>query len=66
METITLVLVMFVAVYLSSLLVRVISIPFPLPLVQIAMGTCIGMVSRWRLELDPEIFFLLFLPPLLS
>ncbi|WP_148715711.1 Na+/H+ antiporter [Chitinolyticbacter meiyuanensis] len=65
METITLVLVMFVAVILSSTLVRMLPIPLPLPLIQIALGAGIGMVANWRLELDPEVFFLLFLPPLL-
>ncbi|QLF94787.1 Na+/H+ antiporter [Pseudomonas sp. ABC1] len=65
METITLVLIMFIAVFFSSMLVRVLPVPLPLPLMQIALGTCIGMASSWRLELNPEIFFLLFLPPLL-
>ena len=65
METITLILVMCVAVFLSSVLVRMLPIPLPTPLVQIALGMCIGMVSTWRLELEPEVFFLLFLPPLL-
>jgi CPA1 family monovalent cation:H+ antiporter len=65
METITLVLVMLVAVIFSSMLSRMLTFPLPLPLLQIALGAAIGMVSGWRLELDPEIFFLLFLPPLL-
>ncbi len=65
MVTITLVLVMFVAVLLASILVRMSPVPVPYPLVQIVLGTGIGMMSDWRLELDPEVFFLMFLPPLL-
>ncbi|GGJ93935.1 Na+/H+ antiporter [Pseudomonas matsuisoli] len=65
METITLVLVMLIAVIISSTLVRMLPFPLPLPLLQIALGAAIGMVSGWRLELDPEVFFLIFLPPLL-
>ncbi len=65
METITLVLVMFVGVIVSSSLIRMSPIPLPLPLMQIAIGAAIGMIGDWRLELDPEVFFLLFLPPLL-
>jgi CPA1 family monovalent cation:H+ antiporter len=37
----------------------------PRPLVQIALGGLIGLAADWRVTLDPEIFFLLFLPPLL-
>ncbi|WP_313026181.1 Na+/H+ antiporter [Pseudomonas lopnurensis] len=65
METITLILVMFVGVIVSSTLVRMSPVPVPLPLVQIAVGAVIGMASNWRLELNPDVFFLLFLPPLL-
>lgn len=65
METITLVLVMFVAVIGSSMLVRMLPFALPLPLIQIALGAAIGMASDWRLELEPDVFFLLFLPPLL-
>lgn len=67
METLTLILVMFVAVLVGSIVVRMLPawLSVPLPLVQIALGACIGMVSGWRLDLDPQVFFLLFLPPLL-
>jgi len=34
-------------------------------LVQIALGGVVGLASNLRVELDPEVFFLLFLPPLL-
>jgi Na+/H+ antiporter len=40
-------------------------LPLPRPLFQIALGALIGLGADWRVTLDPEIFFLLFLPPLL-
>lgn len=65
METITIVLVMLLAVVVSGVAARLLPIKIPLPLVQIAFGAAIGSVSGWRVVLDPDIFFLLFLPPLL-
>lgn len=67
MQTLSLVLVMFVAVLLGSIFVRMLPawLPVPLPLAQIALGAGIGMVSGLHLDLDPQVFFLLFLPPLL-
>src|SRR6218665_3753856 len=40
-------------------------LPLPRPLFQIGLGALIGLAADWRVTLDPEIFFLLFLPPLL-
>jgi CPA1 family monovalent cation:H+ antiporter len=37
----------------------------PAPLVQIAFGAVIGLAANLRVTLDPELFLLLFLPPLL-
>ena len=65
METITLVLTLLFAVVLSGILARLLPFSVPRPLVQIALGAAIGLVADWRVTLDPEIFFLLFLPPLL-
>lgn len=65
METIILILAMLLAVVVSGYLVRMFPIPLPLPLVQIALGAAIASVSNLGLTLKPEIFFLLFLPPLL-
>jgi len=65
LETITIVLLLLVAVVVSGVLARAIPLPLPRPLFQIALGAAIGLVADWRVELDPEIFFLLFLPPLL-
>jgi len=65
LETITIVLLLLLAVVVSGILSRAVPLPLPRPLFQIALGAAIGLVADWRVELDPEIFFLLFLPPLL-
>ncbi|PZP29042.1 MAG: Na+/H+ antiporter [Roseateles depolymerans] len=65
MEVIGIVLAMFVAVILSGLVVRALPVAVPLPLVQIALGALIAGVFNRGVELEPDIFFLLFLPPLL-
>lgn len=40
-------------------------VSLPTPLVQILLGAGIGLSTSYRVELDPELFLLLFLPPLL-
>jgi Na+/H+ antiporter len=65
MGTIGVVLSMLAAVIASGIVVRAIPLAVPTPLVQIALGAAIAAGEYQRVELDPEIFFLLFLPPLL-
>lgn len=65
MESITIALVLLLAVVFSGTITRALPIPVPLPLIQIALGALIAGVLGRGVELDPEIFFLLFLPPLL-
>ncbi len=65
MHTIEVVLAMLVAVAISGYLVRVIPFSLPLPLVQIGLGAVIAGAFKRGHALDPELFFLLFLPPLL-
>jgi len=65
METIGIVLSMLAAVVLSGIIVRVLPLGVPTPLVQIALGAVIAAFSDFEVRLDPELFFLLFLPPLL-
>jgi len=65
MESISIVLVMLLAVVLSGVLSRILPGAFPLPLVQIAFGAIIALATNVSITLNPEIFFLLFLPPLL-
>lgn len=58
-------LAMLMAVMASGLIIRALPLAIPLPLVQIALGALIAGVSDHGVLLDPDIFFLLFLPPLL-
>jgi len=65
METIALILFLLLAVVVSGALARMLPVPVPLPLVQIALGVVIAAFAHSGVELNPDIFFLLFLPPLL-
>jgi len=65
MDSIELVLAMLLAVVASGYVVRVIPFSLPLPLVQIALGAVIAGGFKSGVMLEPEIFFLLFVPPLL-
>ncbi|GAB4061027.1 Na+/H+ antiporter [Uliginosibacterium sediminicola] len=65
MDSVEVVLAMLLAVVASGYLVRVLPLSLPLPLVQIALGALIAAFSTHGVTLDPSIFFLLFLPPLL-
>lgn len=65
MDTITIVLILLVAVIVSGAVTRMLPVPVPLPLVQIAFGAAIASFADLAVELKPDIFFLLFLPPLL-
>lgn len=65
METVSIILILLVAVVVSGAISRILPIAIPTPLVQIALGFLIGMASNLRVALDPELFLLLFLPPLL-
>jgi CPA1 family monovalent cation:H+ antiporter len=65
LESITIVLVLLIAVVVSGFASRMLPVPIPRPLVQILLGGMIGLVPDLRVDLDPEIFFLLFIPPLL-
>ena len=59
------VLTMLLAVVASGYLVRIVPLALPMPLMQIAMGAVIAGVFNHGVTLDPDIFFLVFLPPLL-
>jgi monovalent cation/hydrogen antiporter len=62
-ETIAVALFLLLAVVVSGAFARM--SPVPLPLVQIALGSIIASVANLGVALKPDIFFLLFLPPLL-
>ncbi len=63
METTVIVLLSLLAVMISGLVARATRVP--VPLVQIALGALIYYSSLTSVVLNPEVFFLLFLPPLL-
>ncbi len=65
MQSIEVVLTMLLLVLASGYIVRMLPFSLPLPLVQIALGAGVAAVLHRGVRLDPEIFFLLFLPPLL-
>jgi CPA1 family monovalent cation:H+ antiporter len=65
MESVEVVLAMLLAVVASGYLVRVLPFPLPLPLAQIALGAFIAGVFGHGVTLEPDLFFVLFLPPLL-
>lgn len=65
MQTITMILILLVAVIASGFLTRLLPFKLPLPLMQIAVGAVLSAGIGFKITLDPEIFFLLFIPPLL-
>ena len=65
MNLIEVALAMLLAVVGSGYLVRILPFSLPLPLVQIGLGAVIAGVFKQGVALDPDVFFLLFLPPLL-
>jgi CPA1 family monovalent cation:H+ antiporter len=65
METVTMVLALLLAVVASGFMTRLSPVPLPLPVLQIGLGALLAYSGGVRVELQPELFFLLFLPPLL-
>lgn len=64
MHTVTIILVLVLTVVLCGFIARSRWVKLPLPLIQIAGGTGLALFGL-QLPLDPDIFFLLFIPPLL-
>ncbi|MGO7136465.1 Na+/H+ antiporter [Rhizobium leguminosarum] len=65
MQGITIALALLAMVVVSGTVSRILPIAVPLPLIQIGLGMLVAAVTGRAVELDPSIFFLLFLPPLL-
>ena len=65
MHYVSLTLFLLLAVAFSGIVVRALPLRLPLPPVQIATGALLGGALGIRIPLDPEIFFLLFIPPLM-
>ncbi|TPN10455.1 Na+/H+ antiporter [Mesorhizobium sp. B2-1-3] len=64
MQVAVFILVVLVLVALSGALVRLVRVP--LPVLQIAMGAALAWPARGlHVEIDPELFLLVFIPPLL-
>lgn len=64
METLYLIFLLLLAVGISRILANV--VPLPLPILQILMGSALALPPfSMGVELRPEIFMLLFIPPLL-
>ena len=65
MQTFTNILILVLTVVLCGFVGRLSWFRLPLPLIQIGAGTALAALCGVALPLDPEIFFLLFIPPLL-
>lgn len=65
MHVVTMVLVFLLAVVVSGFIARLLPWKIPLPLLQIVIGACMSFLFGFDVALDPHLFFLLFIPPLL-
>lgn len=65
MQVVAMVLVFMLAVIVSTYVARLLPGKVPLPLLQIALGAILGGFLGFDVALDPQLFFLLFIPPLL-
>ncbi|GFE77030.1 MULTISPECIES: Na+/H+ antiporter [Novosphingobium] len=65
MESVSVVLFLLLAVVVSGAVSRMLPWSVPTPLVQILLGCVIGLSTSYSVSLNPELFLLLFLPPLL-
>lgn len=65
MSVVTMVLVFLLGVVVSGFLARLLPIKVPLPLLQIAIGACLSYLFGFDVALEPQLFLLFFIPPLL-
>lgn len=65
MDDVNLTLSMLAAVLISNSVVKIIPVAIPAPLVQILLGFLIAGWFNHGMTLNPDLFFYLFLPPLL-
>lgn len=65
MHSVTIILVLLLAVVAAGFIARMLPFRMPLPLVQIAVGAVLSYGMGMTVPLDPEFFFLFFIPPLL-
>lgn len=64
MELFFTILILILVVSLSGVVTRMVPFQIPLPLMQIAFGALIAWMGM-RVEFEPELFLVLFIPPLL-
>lgn len=65
MSLVITILVLLLVIALSGAIVRILPVRLPLPLIQIALGAFLASPMGMHVEFDHELFFLLFIPPLL-
>ncbi len=65
MHTVTIILILLLAVVAGGFIARMLPVRVPLPLVQIGVGAVLSYGFGISVPLDPEFFFLFFIPPLL-
>lgn len=65
MSIVHLALIFLLAVAASELLVRLFPLPIPLPWLQIGIGVLLSTLFNFEVVLEPHVFLLLFIPPLL-
>lgn len=65
MDSVGVVFAVLIAILASGALVRVIPFSIPLPLIQIVLGIVVAGVFKEGITLEPHLFFLVFIPPLL-
>jgi CPA1 family monovalent cation:H+ antiporter len=66
MDIVFIILTLLLVVALSGVVLRLLPFKLPLPLVQIALGAILALpVFGIRVQFDHELFFVLFIPPLL-
>ncbi|MDF7669778.1 Na+/H+ antiporter [Orbaceae bacterium ESL0721] len=64
MELFSTILILILIVSLSGVAIKMLPIQIPLPLMQILLG-CVFAAFNFYVEFDPELFLVLFIPPLL-
>ncbi len=67
MDAVTTILTLLAAVVASSVIARAVAplFPLPLPFIQIALGGIIGAAVPRHIAIEPELFLLIFIAPLL-
>lgn len=65
MSNLEVILVLLLGVVVTNGIAQALRGRIALPIIQIAFGALIGMTTEFGVKLEPELFFVLFLPPLL-